>query len=192
VAKKTPETKPAPFMRLTSEADKPSDTPMAKRREAIDRFIAELHKEYMPLDLEASVQVEHTATAGWQALVGSFRQAQQTACIELSKKLTAASELIVQHGPSEGMVKSISDIKKEMEVVFETGSYFDQSVVTPIRNAAMRAQQLMEKKKAEAKRMDSNEPLIWSGLEDAVNAACRKLNRYGWNHAKWCVEKASD
>ena len=105
-------------------------------------------------------------------------------CISRPSSLTS--------GPNEGVIKSIAELKKRADEVYETARHFDLSVITPIRLAAMQCQQLIATKLAEAERLDNDMPLVWGGLRQAVMDHVNGLAHYTWSDEDWVVRRRSD
>jgi hypothetical protein len=160
-----------------------------KRQEAIEKYVNEFVSEYQALAEQAEKQVEHTRTAGWQALCKGFKASISSAQAILAEELEQAAKLIKTRGPDDGVIKSIGDVKKRADEVYQTSQHFDTSVLLPIRQAAQRAGDLASRKRQESEQWDANTPLIWNGVRLAMARAINDLPRYVWNPGNWTVER---
>jgi hypothetical protein len=160
-----------------------------KRQEAIEKYVREFVTEYQSLAEQAEKQVEHTRTAGWQALCKGFKASISSAQAILAEELEQAAKLIKTRGPDDGVIKSIGDVKKRADEVYQTSQHFDTSVLLPIRQAAQRAGDLASRKRQESEQWDANTPLIWNGVRLAMARAINDLPRYVWNPGNWTVER---
>lgn len=156
----------------------------------VNEFIAAFDEEYTALAEAAEKQVVHTATEGWRSLVKMIRDADRKDCQALAEELHKAAKLIDERGPNEGVIKSIADLKKRADEVYETAQHMELSVITPIRLAAIQCQQLIATKLADAEKLDNTMPLVWGGLRRAMMDHINGLTHYAWSDEEWTVNRS--
>lgn len=162
---------------------------MATREESIAKYVEEFRKQYKALAESAEVQVCHTETEGWLSLVRLFRDANRQNCDTLAEELRKAAQLINERGPSEGVIKSIGDVKKQADEVYQTNRHFELSVIAPIRQPALQCQKHIASALHDAEKLDQEMPLVWGGLQDAMIQAVNDQIHYAWSEETWVVKR---
>jgi hypothetical protein len=153
-----------------------------------DMLIHDFRRDYRTALKYAEIQHEHTQTAGWQAIVAAFQASQMNGRRDVSARLQMLGKQIANYGITEADVKAIGDCKKSAEEIRIAAECFDRDVVEPIRSVAEEPKRVIENFRRQARYRQEHQPLVDSGILEAMNAAIAAFPNVGWDSEKWTVE----
>lgn len=135
-----------------------------KKKDVIVRF----RDAYGPALADARVSAEHTATLGFQKLVGDHMEDMKARRRAIAASLHKIATWIEDYGPDDGVEKDIQDEKKlVVELVAESSTFFAQ-VLKPIQAPVEECERIITNHMNEAERDERSAPLHNAGLVELL------------------------
>lgn len=135
----------------------------------------------------AKISAEHTATTGWSQLYLGHRHRQQEERRKLAKELKTLAIALEDRGLTADEEKEVGNIKKSSEAMRDADMVFHLQTVGPVREPVTICDRIRSEAMNEARRLESEAPMMHIGLEGEMSREVGGVDRPAWNAETGCV-----